>query len=260
MQKRGYNPTHVAEQFQKAKQIPREQLLKPVSKNLAKKVFSFVTNYNPRLPNIAQIIHKHLPLLNASPQLNCIFTEGSIIAAYRRPKNLKELIKPQKPTQIPPGAADNQSRRDCFKCGNNCDLCNNFLKQTSTFSSTVSNKTYQIKECIDCNTSNIIYLATCKRCNIQYVGSTSAAFKVRFRNHKSSIKKTCEVAIHFNRSLHIFLDLEFIGIEAIYSNTNTDYILLSREAFWSSQLCELSPHGLSKRQEFNSKKRIRYNR
>ena len=137
------------------------------------------------------------------------------------------------------------------------------MKQTSTFSSTVTNKTYQIKECIDCNTSNIIYLATCKRCNIQYVGSTSTAFKVRFRNHKSSIKtnkKTCEVAIHFNRSLHNFLDLEFIGIEAIYSNTNTNSILLSREAFWSSQLCTLSPHGLNKRQEFNSKKRIRYNR
>ena len=95
------------------------------------------------------------------------------------------------------------------------------------------------------------------------VGSTSTAFKVRFRNHKSAIKtnkKTCEVAIHFNRSLHNFLDLEFIGIEAIYSNTNTDSILLSREAFWSSQLCTLSPHGLNKRQEFNSKKRIRYNR
>lgn len=44
-----------------------------------------------------------------------------------------------------------------------------------------------------------------------------------------------------------------IGIEAVYSNTNTDTILLTRDSVWSSQLCTLSPHGLNKRQEFNSK-------
>ena len=59
------------------------------------------------------------------------------------------------------------------------------------------------------------------------------------------------MASHFNNSLHNFVDLEFNGIEAIHSNTNTDNILLTREAFWSSQLCTLSPHGLiDKCQEF----------
>ena len=43
------------------------------------------------------------------------------------------------------------------------------------------------------------------QCNLQYVGSTSTEFKVRFRNHKSNMlknKRTCELAIHFNDSEH----------------------------------------------------------
>ena len=43
------------------------------------------------------------------------------------------------------------------------------------------------------------------QCNLQYVGSTSTEFKVRFRNHKSNMlknKRICELAIHFNDSEH----------------------------------------------------------
>ena len=42
--------------------------------------------------------------------------------------------------------------------------------------------------------------------SVQYDGSTITEFKIRFRNHKSTmktIKKTCEVALHFNRTPHI---------------------------------------------------------
>ena len=89
--------------------------------------------------------------------------------------------------------------------------------------------------------------------------------EVRFRNHKSSMitnKKTCEVAIHFNNSPHNMSDFQFTGIEQVEnfnSKENLERILLTREAFWSAQLCTLNPHGLNKRQEFNSKHRIKYN-
>ena len=51
---------------------------------------------------------------------------------------------------------------------------------------------------------NVIYLVTCTKCSVQYEGSTSNEFKVRFRNHKSAMKTnkyTCEVATHFNKSI-----------------------------------------------------------
>ena len=72
-----------------------------------------------------------------------------------------------------------------------CDLYTNyFIKETSSFFSTKTSKVYPIKQTVNCNSDKVIYLATCKKCTIQYVGSTSTPFKVRFRNHKSSMKPT----------------------------------------------------------------------
>ena len=102
-------------------------------------------------------------------------------------------------------------------------------------------------------------------CNLQYVGSTSTAFKVRFRNHKSAkltYKKTCELAVHFNCVEHGISEISFIVIEKITSQGDAAYIdtlLLTREVYWTAQLCTLSPHGLNKGREFRSKNRVCYN-
>ena len=108
-------------------------------------------------------------------------------------------------------------------------------------------------------------IVTCKKCSVQYIGSTSNEFKVRFCNHKSTMltkKNTCEVAIHFNKEKHVISDFEFIIVEQICNlsdNYSVDERLLTREAFWSAQLCTLQPYGLNKRSEFNSRNRILYN-
>ena len=75
-------------------------------------------------------------------------------------------------------------------------------------------------------------------------------------------KTTCELAVHFNRVEHQMSDFEFIVIEKVV-NESEDHIdrrLLTREAFWCSQLCTLHPHGLYERSDFNSKNRIRLNK
>ena len=101
------------------------------------------------------------------------------------------------------------------------------------------------------------------KCNLQYVGSTTTEFKVRFRNHKSFMKtskKTCEVAIHFNRAPHVLSDFTFQCIDQIQNSTfeDTEKLLITKEAYWSAQLFSLAPFGLNKRQEFRSKNRIHY--
>ena len=50
--------------------------------------------YNPLLPNIKTIIKKHLPVLYSSHEMLQIFPENTVNVAYRRNKNLKELISP----------------------------------------------------------------------------------------------------------------------------------------------------------------------
>ena len=72
------------------------------------------------------------------------------------------------------------------------------------------------------------------------VGSTATQFKIRFRNHKSTMKtnkKTCEVAIHFNSTPHSLTGFQFICIEQVQK----DSLLITREAYWTAQLRTLRP-------------------
>jgi hypothetical protein len=59
-------------------------------------------------------------------------------------------------------------------------------------------------------------------------------------------KRTCEAATHFNKTPHDLFDFKFIGIEQIVNDSDSNTIekrLLTREAYWSAQLCTLKPYG-----------------
>ena len=162
----------------------------------------------------------------------------------------------------------NQAEKEtggCFKCSSRCDLCKNFLIQDSKFKGFSTGRTYKINQDLSCSSKNVVYLASCYKCNLQYVGSTSTEFKVRFRNHKSSMltnKKMCELAVHFNCTKHGMSEISFILIEKITSRgdaAHIDRLLLTRKAYCTAKLCALNPHGLNKRREFRFKNRVRYN-
>ena len=260
----GYPKDLVSNGFSKAAKIPRTDLLKPKAKD-SKKIFPFVLTFNPNLPSINRVISKHFHLLQSSPKLNELFPPKSIISSFRRPKNLKEILAPSKRRNHQQHSTTTiSSLPGCFRCNKiRCDLCKNFLVNSKTFSSAQTDKIYQVRQRLSCNSTNVIYLVHCIKCNLQYVGSTTTEFKVRFRNHKSAMKtnkKTCEVAIHFNRSPHILSDFTFQCIDQIQINTSqdTEKLLITKEAYWSAQLFSLAPFGLNKRQEFHSKNRIHY--
>ena len=128
-------------------------------------------DYNPILPDIQNIIKKHFHLLRSSPQNAENFRAKSVFPAYRRTKNLKEVLAPFKLRQ---NSAANQMFNEgaCLKCDKNrCDLCKNFLLQASKFQSSATGRHYPIRQKLPCSSKNIIYLATCYKCNLQYVES-----------------------------------------------------------------------------------------
>ena len=227
--------------------------------------FPLVLDYNPILPDIQKVIQKHAHLLRSSPELLEIFPSKSIFPAYRRTKNLKDILAPSK---FRGASAVNQAEGEmggCFKCSSRCDLCKKFLIEDSKFKSFSTGRTYKINQNLSCSSKNVVYLASCNKCNLQYVGSTSTEFKIRIRNHKSSMltnQKTSELAVHFNCTKHQISEISFIVIEKIIAQgdaAHIDRLLLTREAYWTAQLCTLNPHGLNKRREFRSKNRVRYN-
>ena len=73
------------------------------------------------------------------------------------------------------------------------------------------------------------------------------------------LDKTCELAVHYDSSEHDISQIRFIIIEkniSFQTALHLDQLLLTREAYWLTQLFTLNPHGLNKRREFCSKNRI----
>ena len=89
-------------------------------------------------------------------------------------------------------------------------------------------------------TENIIYLITCRKCGIQYVGETGK----RLNNHRNRLKKlSCQYLYqHFNSDGHTEDDISIVPIEEV-KLTPTDKISLSakrleREDFWYRELAQ----------------------
>ena len=112
-----------------------------------------------------------------------------------------------------------------------------------TFKCTVTGKVYYIKDEMNCESSNIIYLITCMKCLEQYFGS-AIKFKSRFRIHKydrKTKKDCCGTARHFNNewcrfsSLFVCLRIQLIEkVYGIYDDCNIEDILWDRAKYWHS--------------------------
>ena len=182
----GYPSKLVDDQFRKASTIPRSDLLRTRARS-KRKLFPFVTTFNPNLPDVGRIMRKHRVILESNPKLKELFPPNSIIASFCRSKNLKELLAP---SRYGPNTEREESVEvgGCFKCKRTrCDLCRNFLVESNSILSFQTGKSYKIRPKLSCDFKNIIYLASCNRCRLQYIGSTTTYFRVRFRNHKSAM-------------------------------------------------------------------------
>ena len=105
----------------------------------------------------------------------------------------------------------------------------------NTFICTVTGKSYWIRDRLNCESINVIYLITFSKCLEQYVGS-AVKFKTRFRIHKSDIetkKERCGSARHFNSKCYhdtnLFQYLKVQLVEQIHYN-NLENI---RDILWN---------------------------
>ena len=71
--------------------IPRYEACKKVEKSFENKVI-FTLIFNPRGPNVSQIINRHLHLIKNSPFLHNIFPDGFTLVANKHCPNLKDIL------------------------------------------------------------------------------------------------------------------------------------------------------------------------
>ena len=137
-------------------------------------------------------------------------------------------------------------------CGSSrCQVCEN-VENSSTFSD-CKGKIYNVGRGVhDCNSENIVYLLTCRTCNIQYVGSCVTKFRTRFNNYKSSYrnflagKKAAQTKLHahFSQSDH---NRDDDWCFTLIESADTLDKVRRREAFWQIKLNTFAPDGLNER-------------
>ena len=144
---------------------------------------------------------------------------------------------------VPPGL------RSAPCLSSRCKTCP-FISETHYFSSNFTNKRYPIQEHLTCESSNIIYLISCKKCPKQYLGESKNKLRTRFNAHRSDIKlkKDKPVSNHFNLDDHSLDDLILTPIERIeidLPEDETTKFRQAREAYWIETLNTARPIGLN---------------
>ena len=153
LKKRGYKEKLILLEINKAKQVPRDQALKPsVPKNKCNLGIPFVVTYNPASPNLNMIISKHFPILQCSNRCKEVFS-GKPLIAYRRPRNLRDFLVKAKvknaQTQTSPPRIKKCNSKKCKTCS--------FIQDglsSCTFKNT--GQVHHIKQTITCASKNLI--------------------------------------------------------------------------------------------------------
>ena len=204
-------------------------------------------NQKPMLPvilpysGLAQnISNKYRHLLNTDKLLK----NFKIISAYRIYPNLKQLLVSSKFNKIIPTRNENtEGFRRCTST--TCVFCIKYSFDCNYFTSTSNGKKFKINDSLNCNSVNLIYLITCKRCKIQYVGETGMPLKNRINNHISNIKCKTQttVATHYNLPDHSIHNVQVVGIDKIHKNR--EQTRKQKEKYWIEQLQTYTPLGLN---------------
>ena len=147
-----------------------------------------------------------------------------------------------------------QFNSNVTRCGSkHCKTCFHLVEGDS-FTSNITNIKYSVvsrNSDMDCSTRNVIYLITCRKCGVQYVGKTSPTLRCRLNNHHNRLKQLCDLYLynHFNSDRHSLDDILLMPIEEVSlsqkDNISLSSKLLLREEFWYRELCCVYPYGLN---------------
>jgi len=241
---RGYDRTNVQHEIFRARTTTREECL-TTRRNANESRLPLITTYHPFLPNLAATLHKHHDLLSSSDRLVRAFPEPPVVA-YRRPKNLRDLLV-HATLQAPQITAKPLGTTPCR--GRGCKTCSMILPESTKVVSHTTKASFPLQVSASCKTSDIIYLLQCRRCSAQYVGETGQPLHARLNSHRSDVKhrRTHEkpVAVHYTSHNHTVEDMKVLVLECMRQR---DPVLRKiHEAQWIRKLASIQPHGLNLR-------------
>ena len=105
-------------------------------------------------------------------------------------------------------------------------------------------ETIEMTGSFTCKTKGVVYMTSCLKCGIQYIGQTTKKFNERLKQHIYNIKNGKEAnGIHFTSKGHSLDDFRAQVLEKVMPS-NTAY-LLQREEYWINRFQTKTPNGLN---------------
>ena len=121
-----------------------------------------------------------------------------------------------------------------FHCKRACMVCRNSFK-AKTHESYHTKQKWNIQAPINCQTQNVIYRLTCKKCpDFVYIGETKRRFCDRIQEYREAIyqkKLNHPIGAHFNQPGHDVMDLTPLAIERVLPRKDTA-LRKRREKIW----------------------------
>ena len=256
LRQKGYPIALLNSAFERARANKRTDLLQPKGKGVGekgneKKHTFLTTTYIPSFDGLRTQVSKTWDLLDRANSTRPIHERG-LTVGYRRPKNLRDiLVKARLPPEVKPDEPDRPPPVQKVCKSKHCRYCP-ILDKSGKVKAHTTGRTYRSRQNVCCNSNNLIYCITCKRCGKQYVGQTKNSLKERFKSHFYQIaydpKKT-EVSRHFNQKNHSRLDdVQIHILEFVHSNierADTKEKRLHREFDWIHRMRSQIPKGLN---------------
>ena len=173
------------------------------------------------------------PFILSDPLLRKALPNGTrnIQVSYRRRgKNIKEFLATAKINT--PSKIEEIGQQLC--CGKDCVYCP-LLEETNgaSFRSSKTGRIYKLRQTVNCESTWVVYLVTCKKCSQQGVGSTKT-LKSRIANYKTVITRRksgkCGIDHHFLQKDHSWNDF---SIQVIVKMTKLPQRKSQEEAAYS---------------------------
>ena len=137
------------------------------------------------LPSITKVISKNYQFMTKNKHIKNIFPQQPMVA-YKQPANLKNMLCGAKLATVRLG---NDPRKiiGMRRCTDSCNVCiyYNFTKVIKS----KTGETYPMTSQYVCHTTSVIFLASCSKCKIQYVGQSGRRFYDRIMEHLRYIRK-----------------------------------------------------------------------
>ena len=180
LRERGYQHKLVEQQIKRACDFDREDLHekgKPTKKN----VLSLNIEYNPAFSKLSKVLKELDCIIQGDESHRKVFKDTPLVG-FSNGKSLKNILVRAvlpKPTPL-------KNEKGSRKCGKaKCEICD-LIVETNDFTSKTTGETFEIqKGPIDCDSSKVVYLISCKVCGTQNVGSTKTIYRTRCNNYKS---------------------------------------------------------------------------